>query len=494
MSEFLFLSIVFLFGWTMLHVLGLRGWGAVPAGFIAGSFALVAIGLVFVAARLPTEPVWLMGVMMLFSLAYLLPRRARIMPRDISALVAGLAILAVLVLALREANLVKYHIDSFRYLMSAQLLAEGQYSLANMNLLTKRMLAAPLLHAPAALYGEYYVRAFIPVLAVSLLGTMVWFLGRGVRSRRPQYVAASIAMVLLLATSNRFIWNAFYINAHLYFAIAFLAISASAWLLATREDVERRPLYALIALALPAIVVARPEGFLAAGLAIAPLLFSGTVSWRGRGLVLSVYGVSLILWYGYVALAHLASERSIPLSTSGPLILGAAAVLLVPCLAWPYLTRWRKLLLAGVEIGLWLALAACAVRDPEVLSRSLDAIYQNLVVGAGSWGSSLLVLGGLLILAWSFCRDESLSYLRFPVTAMVPMFLLLAYLREGAYRAGNGDSLNRMLIEIVPLAVLFLAAAAASAQWGLPRRRRGAAGQGPGPRAGLQAVSDIRNP
>lgn len=478
MNEFLFLSVVFLFGWSLLHLLGLRGWGTVPAGFITGAFALVTIGFLFVVARFPTHPIWLVGAMLLITLACVLAGISRMGRKDMVSLVGGLAILGVLVFILREANLVKYHIDTFRYLLSSRLLVENQYGFASLNLLNKRMLVVPLLHAPAALYGEYYVRVFTPLLALSLLGFMVWLLRQGARvpadrARHLSYV--TVLMVLLLLTNSRFIWNAFYLNAHLYFGIAFLAIAASSWLLATRPEVPRAPLYVLVALALPALVVARPEGFLAAGLALLPLLLSGSVSWRGRAALLAVYGVSMVLWHGHVALVHRSlDDGDMPLSTLGPLLMGVAMIVLIPTLAWTRFAYWRRGLLFVVEFALWLALAAFTFRDPEVMRASLDATYQNVVGGAGSWGGSLVVLTALLILAWVFCRDASLSWLRFPVTAMVPMFFLLAYLREGAYRVGNGDSLNRMLIEIVPLAVLFVAATAVSARWGLPgwRKRR----------------------
>ena len=57
--------------------------------------------------------------------------------------------------------------------------------------------------------------------------------------------------------------------------------------------------------------------------------------------------------------------------------------------------------------------------------------------------------------------------LRFPLTASIPMFLLFAFLRGSPYRVGETDSLNRMLIHIVPLAILFVVSAAASKRWGI---------------------------
>ena len=45
------------------------------------------------------------------------------------------------------------------------------------------------------------------------------------------------------------------------------------------------------------------------------------------------------------------------------------------------------------------------------------------------------------------------------MTTFAPVALLLAYFRdEGAYRVGQYDSLNRMFMQVVPLAVLYVVA------------------------------------
>ena len=46
--------------------------------------------------------------------------------------------------------------------------------------------------------------------------------------------------------------------------------------------------------------------------------------------------------------------------------------------------------------------------------------------------------------------------LRFPLTTFVPFVFLMAYFREGSYRVGLADSLNRMIMHVVPLAILLL--------------------------------------
>ena len=80
------------------------------------------------------------------------------------------------------------------------------------------------------------------------------------------------------------------------------------------------------------------------------------------------------------------------------------------------------------------------------------------MVPGGRWGASLVILGALVVVALAVSRGKTAA-LRFPVTTFAPVALLLAYLRdEGAYRVGQYDSLNRMFIQVVPLAVLYVVA------------------------------------
>ena len=68
------------------------------------------------------------------------------------------------------------------------------------------------------------------------------------------------------------------------------------------------------------------------------------------------------------------------------------------------------------------------------------------------------VLAGLVLAVLVLFRVPGQHYLRFPLTTFIPVAFLLAYLREGAYRVGYGDSLARMTMHVVPLAVLYVIA------------------------------------
>jgi hypothetical protein len=61
----------------------------------------------------------------------------------------------------------------------------------------------------------------------------------------------------------------------------------------------------------------------------------------------------------------------------------------------------------------------------------------------------------------------------------VPLAFLLAYFRGIAFRVGDGDSLNRIVIEFFPVAVLLIVAAVGEGRARWPRARARAARQLP---------------
>jgi hypothetical protein len=175
------------------------------------------------------------------------------------------------------------------------------------------------------------------------------------------------------------------------------------------------------------------------------------------------------LAWNLLLISYLAHQT---LSVVGPLAIAAigliAAGLLIAQSADEYITfleERRFLIILSVEAALWLAVLGAAVWNPQLLLTSVGATGQNLFHGAGGWGYSLIIIGVLVFVCAFAVRERQLIFLRFPVTSFIPLGFLLAYLRDEAYRVGYGDSLNRMWIHILPLAVLFLVAALNSDRW-----------------------------
>jgi hypothetical protein len=466
-AELLVVLLLFGGGCAVMRTAGVRGWGLPALGFLAGVCLLLGVGFVQVATGLPTAPALTLAVIFAGPVGWWVVRWRRGRDTAVSAPLAVGSLLAVggAVAVLRAANMFKWHPDSITYLMAGRLLAEGDYrSTASTELLTTRVLGVPLLHAPAGLGGDFYLRSITPLLAVATVAAVVWFLwqARGAGAGQRRFVAVAALAGLLLVTNNRVVFSFFYLNGHLLVAMCVLLVAGSGWLLATRDGaihdrVPRRALMTLQVLAIPGIVIIRPEGFLLAALVLLPTVLSPHLPRRHRAGVAVVFGGTTLLFAAFQAWFFVDRDTRVPVSVVGAAVLGIALLAAIPLLRWTAVRRRGAALLALAEAGLWLGLLALAVREPDTLWTSLRALYRNQFEGLGGYGLSLVVLSGLLVLGWLLSpRLPHQVHLRFPLTTYLPFCLIMAYLREGAYRAADADSMNRMLMHVVPLAVLFL--------------------------------------
>jgi hypothetical protein len=457
--ELLSIAAVLVGGCALMRTAGLRGWALVPMGFLAGLCLEIAIGFAQVVLLLPTSPALTLALTAGLPVAWWTVRCRQ----GVSLPWAALAVAGVggAVLVLRAANLVRWHTDSVFYLMPGWLIADGSYrSDVSIDILTKRLLGVPLLHAPANLDGaELYLRSVTPLLAVATVAALWWYLRP---SGRAGLLLGALG-VLVLVTNNRYVFNAFYLNGHLLFAALLLLIVASGWRLARADDGLASALMTLQIIAIPALVVTRAEGFLAAALALLPTWLSARVPRRHRVATMLVLGVSCIAWHVFVLAIYLARGAGPSTQAIGGAVLGALVLAAIPFAGRSFLLDRAQRVLWLVEAGLWLALAAFAVERPGVLIDSVRATYFNAVRGYGRWGYSLVILGLLVLGVLLFMPFRDRVFLRFGLTTFAPLAFLLAYLREGAYRIGVADSLSRMLIEYVPLAVLFVLAALTAA-------------------------------
>lgn len=465
--EYLTIAALLVGGGAFLRAVNVRGWVLPALALIVGIAVQAAVGLVQVVAGLPTYPAITLGLTVALPVGWLVWRIRRgddlgpLRP-TIAGYATGLGV-AVAVIVLRLANLVKWHTDSLTYMITSDLLAHNTYRTGvSTHFLTGRMLGLPLLHAPANAANDTYLRAVTPLLAVATLALLVWLLRTGL-PRVPGRVLALFGALgaLLLLTNNRFVFSVFYLNGHLELAAMTLLIAGCGWLLAAGRG-QTEALRALQLVAIPALVLIRPEGTLAAALALLPTLLTRDIPVRHRAALLATLGATTVAWQGFEAWVFIDRGYPVPASVLGVLALGVALVAAIALLHWNALTARSRELLWLVEAVLWLALAALAVRKPAVLVDSVKATYANLVQGKGGWGLSLVVLGLLFVAALVLFRTRHQAYLRFPVTTFVPLAFVLAYLREGAYREGFGDSLTRMFMHIVPLAVLALLVAVTS--------------------------------
>lgn len=477
-------------GWLLVPARHGAAW-RVAAALPVGAAAYTTVMLVLLVTFLPVAHPWVaLGISLVGALvvrrSQSLGQAAPLEDGDTYRWFAGAGALGLLALVVTAvwpvANMTA---DSFRYITVGQLLArEAGTTTMSTFLLQSRGLATGAVHG-LALPSMGYLRAFGPLLAASVLAVTWLLIREGLPRLDPtltRWVAAGAVAVLV--TNHRFIFSALYVNGHMQFAAWLLLLVAITWRVLRAAEIQAVGAHAtgrdvMIAVTLvAAITVVRPEGALIVLLALAPAVFDARVplSWR-RILLVGAGGASLLWHLGVLVALTLRAGRTVQSSITGMIAVGIGTGLLALMLGGldGRLGRRPLVLLHG---GAWVLVAGLSIRQPETLVVAAKSTARNLTY-AGSWGSSLLVLAVLLAIAVVARRAAAEQALLFPLLTFVPVAILLAFLRGGAYRVGPGDSLNRMLLHVLPIAVVALALTAAgddrkgSRSLAAPRRRAG---------------------
>lgn len=463
--ELFILLSFFVLGYSILKYIGMTGWGLVPLSFLAGVALVIVIFKIFLISGIKTGPLWVLSSVIMSSVILFVLGYRKYTRSDILYLIAGFSLIAVCTFLLHEYHLVKYHIDSFRYLDSALLISQDNFNLASMNHYMKRSLVVPALHSFAPLYGEYYVRSVTPVLSLALLGSMVWALAAYSEGSKKMIAFIAVLMIFLLVTNNRYVFNSFYINGHLIFAIYTWLAALMAWSLSINPVKQPKSIGLILFCASISVLVAvRPEGFIIASLFVALVLLSERCDTSIKSVSVLWFTVSVLMWYGYVAFNQSSGYMYSDLSLMAPFILSIILILGLVVLEKTPVGQYKNLIIFSILPFLALILLVFYMMNPSILNDSIYATYHNILLGAGSWGYSLILLLALLVFAVAINHGRALTYLWLPVLCILVVFFLLAYLRGSPYRIGNGDSLNRMLIQVVPLATFAVAMITAKSQ------------------------------
>ncbi|HEX9763097.1 MAG TPA: hypothetical protein VGA97_08360, partial [Acidimicrobiia bacterium] len=272
--------------------------------------------------------------------------------------------------------------------------------------------------------------------------------------RRVIVVGAVLAFML---SSNRLLFDFFYINTHIEIATLLMIAVGGMWL----ALVEDEPAWAIPAgLCLAGTILFRPEAPLVVAIVLVPLAASraGPVArWWFAAPIVAVTG----LWYGIVLWNHAieGSEVSLTAPVFGNLLAIGAAAALVVAGGHARSASVARLAQTAMLPALAVAIVAFAFTDPSVLFDSIGATAIN-VGKYGVWLLTWVVAVPLLAVALLIHRFRESRVWTDSIMGFALLFFLLPYLRESAWRVGSGDSGNRILAHILLVAVTFLVLAA----------------------------------
>jgi hypothetical protein len=401
-TEFISIFAVFLGGCALLCAAGLRGWALPPLGLLAGACLQLDLDAIPAVATLPPVP--------------------------------ALTIMLIVVLPVAW--------WTHRWRLGRDVRVRGSLAL-----LTLAGLAIAIGVLPSV----------TPLLGLAALAALGWYFSLGGRdllgpARLLLFGALGVA---LLAAADWYAVDLFHVDGHPLLAAQLLLVVGSGWLLA--RDHRVRALRLLQLVAVPAVILSAPEGLPVAILALLPTWLSATIPARHRAMTMLACGGTAVAWHA----SQVAVGERPQVLTVVAIALGAVVLVLIPIRRWPFPLKRAASVLRLVEGALWLTVLAIAVRDPGAGWRRLSAARASLSHGEARWAFALIVLGLLVAVALAGFPVRHQAFLRFPVTTVVALVLLLAYL-PGTAPTDVADELSRLLTQYLPLAVLAMMVAYAT--------------------------------
>lgn len=309
-----------------------------------------------------------------------------------------------------------------------------------------------LAHGPVALWGDEYYYLLHPLLFTSLCA-LFFLLFFEIRSweRRPGEALLWLLFAGWVLSSFFVLFHVFYVHTNMPSGIyLFLAFSCYAYAL-KREDAAFLPLFFLAMFAFSLLRVEAPF-FVASAILFAGVFyddFKGISTWWLYFLVLP-----LAVWDLRIVWLLNGNE-----GLAGPVLLGAQALglLVLPAL----IQALKKVGINRRQLQRWALISLCVVVFILSLVRfdsfavNFASVFSNFFF-TGRWGS--LFWGGLflLLVLVEDLRRDMISQLFIPYATFYFLGLLLLGFMRVPYRLGWGDSLNRMMITIVPVVLFYL--------------------------------------
>jgi hypothetical protein len=442
-----------------------RLWMAIPIG---AALYLIAslVSIVFAGTLDPLAALLVTGGLGMAGLA-VAHRSAESVRSDLKWAGLAVAIAVVTVAVTRLVHMTRLTPDSLRYLLaSTDLLRPDALTELNRADLVIRPMGLPALHASFELVGRQYLASIAPLFGVAGLGFFVW-LSRRVTEGMDQMKRRRLVLssVVFLGTSNRLLYDAFYVNAHIQMAVYLLIAVVAAWMAVTREESG----WALPAgLSLGATVLLRPESPLLAAVVLLAIAAS-SANWTVRFTVSLPVALVTSLWYGVALWQNARGGDTVSLTAPvfGSLVAVFGAVAVVMAGGFATMKRLIGYADRAALVGLVSLILYFGQDSPEIAIDSAVSTFRNLTYN-GLWLLTWVAALGLLVVALLVHRVLDSRLWTTPILGFGLLFCLLPLLREGAYRVGEGDSGNRMLAHFLAIVVAFLVLAAVddrSAPW-----------------------------
>ena len=208
----------------------------------------------------------------------------------------------------------------------------------------------------------------------------------------------------------------------------------------------------LFALVVGSVAFIRLEGLLFVSLLLFALFSCRSFS---RKQLLNMSVITLVipaLWYARLAIAGASGSTIISSRNTIIMLLVAASPFVVTY--WQVMRRITKWMPYLVVIGLAGIFSIYMLAQDSAVESSLTLVANS--IATGYWGAFWWTFGPLVILMVIFGpRLKSEGVWLEVLGGGILLILLLGMIRSSPYRAGWGDSGNRMLVHLAPLTVMY---------------------------------------
>lgn len=343
---------------------------------------------------------------------------------------------------------------------------------------------APLLtnmNAGHVLFGAEWAYVIYPLLAVSLLAYLLGSLLVGPLAGRSRSVRIAVtgAIVVFLMTEPSFLLHSIYAHSHMITALYLLIALSELWAASppTAHGEPSNPsTHARLVVAGAAaagIALARPDGL---AYAFIPIIFAigvvtqHKVTFRNVG---AFFGPMIAI----VLVPYVSAYATLGMWGGGKLTGRRAMIVLIPfCLSVvaPWVVSWLSARLP-VRVSGWRFLYASLLGATGLLiighvlrwsNAKMSAMNAAINLFAGAGGYAHLWYAVLLLLILSLITKDALTLNTWtqPAFAGVVLYAMVVTLVHGMVhpgRVGSGDTMTRMVFQMIPLVAWFAGAIAA---------------------------------
>lgn len=347
--------------------------------------------------------------------------------------------------------------DSIDYLVIAGGLERfGAIPELTIDQILKRQFVIPVLHTAGVVTGLGHFASQTMLLVSAGFASMLWLGWRALRSiglSIPRVVTIGAIVGAFIITTDRVLYNVFYINGHGFFA-AFMVVGIGLIWLAV--DTDEWQMVVPASLALAAIVPLRAEGIIVLAMFLVPFMASRAVPNGAVWTIVAPIAVTAFVWNG-AGLTSVLPSSEYGLSSTPVVAMGIGAAL-VGAAAVRHVQPLRRYL-AWVPLASFVLLAlytgARMVRGRTSLYLTLEAMGSN-IAAAGFWSTFWWVAPAAIVACVAVVHVRKQSIVLWGL-AMYPIAIItFTYLRGSPYRVGPGDSGNRMLMHVVFVIGLYL--------------------------------------